>query len=187
MRPRIILANSRRADRAAKQGVTASAGDAPASGRQRKTMQHQKLPPEAIEALDTEAWFRERLRESAETASPETSKSAAKASKEALFDEAIRWFLAESGTRLELDSPEPGRQWPKVTFWVSDDLIERCERLAREHRIARSQVIALAVARFCEARVPRELVDFRKAAFQNARDLYRKLHRPKRPGSASRR
>ena len=152
-----------------------------ASGRQRKTMQHQKLPPEAIEALDTEAWFRERLRE------PTASKPAGKASKEALFDEAIEWFLAEAKARGPGEWPTPGRQWPKVTFWVSDELIERCERMAREHRMARSQVIALAVMWFSEARVPRELVDFRQEAFQNARDLYRKLHRPKRPGSVSRR
>ncbi len=150
-------------------------------------MQHQRLPPEAVEALDAEAWFRERLRESATAAALERSKSATRPSKEALFDEAIEWFLAEPGTRSETEWPDPGRHWPKVTFWVSDDLIERCERLAREQRIARSQVIALALARFCQARVPRELVDFRHEAFQNARDLYRKLHRPKRPGNASRR
>src|SRR5208282_6000968 len=69
-----------------------------APGRQGKTMQHQKLPPEVLEALDTEAWFRERLAEVAGIGPAAGAQSATRPSKEALFDEAIAWYLAQAAT-----------------------------------------------------------------------------------------
>jgi len=141
-------------------------------------MQHQKLPPEVLEALDTEAWFRERLSETGRRGLASRATPAPKPSKEALYDEAIAWFLKEPVTESATDWPHPGRQWPKVTFWVSDSLLEQCERRAHVHRVARSKVLALALMRYCEQRVPKELVAFRREAFEGARDLYRRLKAP---------
>jgi len=141
-------------------------------------MQHQKLPPEVLEALDTEAWFRERLSETGRPRPTSRPTPAPKPSKEALYDEAIAWFLKEPVTESATEWPHPGRQWPKVTFWVSDSLLEQCERRAHVHRVARSQVLALALMRYCERRVPEKLVAFRREAFEGARDLYRRLKAP---------
>jgi len=141
-------------------------------------MQHQKLPPEVLEALDTEAWFRERVAEVPGIGPAAGAQSPTRPSKEALFDEAIAWYLAQAATGPAVDWPHPARHWPKVTFWVSDTLVARCARLAREHRIARSQVMTRALMLYCDRQVPRVLMDFRGEAFEKARTLYRAVHTP---------
>lgn len=145
----------------------------PPPARERKTLQHQRLPPDVLEALDTEAWFRERIREHGVPPA-----RASKPSKEALFDEAIGWFVREYSPSRAMEWLRPTLQWPKVTFWVSDALLETCEALAREARVKRSRVLAQALRDYCARHVPPELVAFRRDAFERARALYRELHRP---------
>jgi hypothetical protein len=142
--------------------------------RASKTMQFEPVPPAVYEALETEAWFRRHLNETPRRTGSKAAAGDSSRAKEAIFEEALRWFLAH----FERDPPEhferARRSWVRTAFWVSDDVLERCRAMALRTHVNKRQLLATALNLYCQRRVPQEMVDFRHKIHSQAREIYRK-------------
>jgi hypothetical protein len=135
-------------------------------------MQFEPVPPPVYEALETEAWFRRHLDEPRGRAGKSAAAANSSRAKEALFEEALVWFLAHFERRPPDQFERVQRSWVKTAFWVSDDVLERYRRLAQRTGVDKRQLIATALMLYCQRLVPEELVRFRHKTFTEARTIY---------------
>jgi hypothetical protein len=142
--------------------------------RASKTMQFEPVPPAVYEALETEAWFRRHLDEPRRRTGSKAAASDSSRAKQAVFEEALRWFLAHFERHPPEHFERVQRSWVRTAFWVSDDVLERCRGMAQRTGVDKRQLIATALNLYCQRRVPQELVDFRHKIYSEAREIYKK-------------
>jgi len=141
--------------------------------RSRKTMQFEPVPPAVYEALETEAWFRRHLDEPRRRPGSKGASDSPRA-KQAVFEEALRWFLAHFERHPPDRFDRVQRSWVRTAFWLSDDVLKRCRALAQRAGVDKRQLIATALNLYCQRRVPQELVEFRHKTYAEVREMYRK-------------
>jgi hypothetical protein len=142
--------------------------------RESKTMQFEPVPRAVYEALETEAWFRRHLDEPRRRTGSRAAAGDSSRAKQAIFEEALTWFLAHFERHPPEHFERVQRSWVRTAFWVSDDVLERCRRMAERTGVDKRQLIATALNLYCQRRVPQELVDFRQKIYSEARKLYTK-------------
>jgi hypothetical protein len=142
--------------------------------RASKTMQFEPVPPAVYEALETEAWFRRHLDSPRRRTGIKAAASDSSRAKEAIFEEALRWFLAHFEGHPPEHFERVKRSWMRAAFWLSDDVLERCRAMAQRAGVDKRQLFATALSLYCQRRVPQELVDFRQKIYSEASTLYRK-------------
>jgi hypothetical protein len=142
--------------------------------RARKTMQFEPVPPAVYEALETEAWFRRHLDEPRRRAGGKAGTGDSPRAKQAVLEEALRWFLAHFERRPPEHFDRVQRSWVRTAFWVSDDVLKRCRTMAQRAGVDKRQLIATALNLYCQRRVPQELVEFRQKIYSDARKIYKK-------------
>jgi hypothetical protein len=142
--------------------------------RSRKTMQFEPVPPAVYEALETEAWFRRHLDEPRRRPGSKAGASDSPRAKQAVFEEALRWFLAHFERHPPDRFDRVQRSWVRTAFWLSDDLLSRCRAMAARAGVGKQQLIATALNLYCQRRVPQELVAFRRKIYTEAREIYKK-------------
>jgi hypothetical protein len=142
--------------------------------RETKTMQFEPVPPAVYEALETEAWFRRHLDEPRRRTGSKAAAGDSSRAKQAIFEEALTWFLAHFERHPPEHFERVQRSWVRTAFWVSDEVLERCRRMAQRTGVDKRQLIATALNLYCQRRVPQELVDFRHKIYSEARKLYTK-------------
>ena len=124
--------------------------------------------------METEAWFRRHLDEPRGRTGSKGPASDSSRAKQAVFEEALRWFLAHFERHAPERFEQVQRSWVRAAFWVSDDVLERCRKMAQRTGVDKRQLIATALSLYCQRRVPQELVDFRHKIYSEAGKLYRK-------------
>ena len=150
-----------------------------ALARATKKMQFEPIPPAVHEALETEAWFRRHLDEPRRRTGSKVGAYSSRAreatfGKEAIFEEALRWFLEHFEGHPPEKFERVQRSWVRAAFWVADDVIERCRAMAQRAGVDKRQLLATALTLYCQRRVPRDLVEFRQKIHSDAREIYQK-------------
>jgi cytidylate kinase len=151
--------------------VAASKLTKPRSARARglRTLQHQTLPAETRQAIDTEVWVRALIVES----EPAARRPARWSTKDQVHDEALAWFLSQYSARAYEHYPARRVGDEDLTFWVDSKLMARARRMASRDGVKVARLIDAALTAYVKARVPEELLNFRRRVQQEAARLYR--------------
>jgi hypothetical protein len=139
-----------------------------------KTMQYEPVPQAVAEALETEAWYRGHLVDPSGRGVRKGRTSDGPRTREALFEEALHWFLKmyERRPPEAFDLIQPS--WPRTAFWIDDAILIRCKAMAAREEVDKRQLMATAFRLYAERLMTPELVQFRANTYARARELYLK-------------
>jgi hypothetical protein len=138
-----------------------------------KTMQYEPVSQAISEALETEAWFRQQLVEPSERGVRKGRGADEARTREALFEEALRWFLKVHERHAPASFDLIQRSWPRTAFWIDDSVLVRCKAMAAREEVDKRQLMATAFRLYAERLVSPQLVQFRERTYAQARELYR--------------
>ena len=137
-----------------------------------KTMQYEPVSQAISEALETEAWYRRHLMDPSQQGGRKGRGGDGAHTREALFEEALRWFLKA----YEHQPPDSfdliQRSWPRTAFWIDDSIFVRCKAMAERWGVDKRQLMATAFRLYAKRLVTPKLAKFRARTYEQARELY---------------
>jgi hypothetical protein len=128
--------------------------------RSGKRIQRLPISKDMREALETEFWFRQNHPRYRGTDVQD------------IFQEAIAWFLKWHKAQAPSGYENIDSHWPSVSFWLDNQLLERCRALARRDGISKRRVIGTALALYCHQFIPPAFKVFRHETARRALRLY---------------